>query len=64
MKDLVICFDQLRMTDVSTVGGKNASLGGDDQNRTLRGYNSSSNLRSSSLTLDLQIPDGSHTLSY
>ena len=27
MKDLVIWFDQLRMTDVSTVGGKNASLG-------------------------------------
>ena len=27
MKDLVIWFDQLRMTHVSTVGGKNASLG-------------------------------------
>ncbi|MEI8385070.1 MAG: phosphoenolpyruvate synthase [Nitrosomonadaceae bacterium] len=27
MKDLVIGFDRLRMTDVSTVGGKNASLG-------------------------------------
>ena len=27
MKDLVIWFDQLRMTDVSTVGGKSASLG-------------------------------------